>query len=68
MDDAKPVVLNGKNLYCTFCGGDHFNRREAQLHTAAMTFFNMEWLNKSATVFVCSRCGRLEWFLDINAG
>lgn len=31
-----------------------------------MTFLNLEWMNKSATVFVCVRCGRLEWFLDAN--
>ena len=29
-----------------------------------MTFFDLEWLNKSAEDFVCTKCQHLEWFLD----
>ena len=29
-----------------------------------MAFFDLDWLNKSAEVFVCEECGKLEWFLD----
>lgn len=29
-----------------------------------MTLFDMDWLNKTADVFVCANCGHLEWFLN----
>jgi predicted nucleic-acid-binding Zn-ribbon protein len=61
-------IINGKTLTCIHCGGDSFDERQAQLNTAGMTFLKLDWLNKSATVFVCETCGRLEWFLDVNEG
>jgi hypothetical protein len=64
MNDTSSVVINGKPLVCPHCGGTAFDQRNAQLNTAGMTFFNMDWMNKSATVFHCLGCGRLEWFLD----
>ena len=64
MSDPRPVVINGKNLVCPHCGGTAFDQREAQLNTAALAFFKLDWMNKSATVFHCLGCGRLEWFLD----
>ena len=63
-DKTKPIEVRGKQLVCTHCGGRRFARRQAQLNTALMTFFDVDWLNKSAEVFVCSACGRLEWFLN----
>jgi len=60
----QPVILNGKPLVCPHCGGNQFDQREAQLNTAGLTFFKLDWLNKSAQVFVCGGCGRIEWFLD----
>jgi predicted RNA-binding Zn-ribbon protein involved in translation (DUF1610 family) len=62
--EGDPVEIKGKQLVCAHCGGKRFARREAQLNTAVMTFFDMDWLNKSAEVFACVLCGRLEWFLD----
>jgi len=65
MDDQGYVVtLRGKQLVCAHCGGNHFERRNAQLNTAFLTFLDLDWLNSTAEVFVCTSCGRLEWFLD----
>ena len=61
-------IINGKPLTCAHCGGDSFDERQALLDTAGMAFFKLDWLNKSATVFVCQDCGRLEWFLDVVGG
>ncbi len=61
-------IINDQPLTCTHCGGQSFDEREAQLHTAGMTFFKLDWLNKSATIFVCADCGRMEWFLDVGGG
>ena len=61
---AKQFSINGKELNCSHCAGHSFTRRKYQLNTAAMTFFDFDWLNKSAEVFVCANCGKLEWFLE----
>jgi predicted nucleic-acid-binding Zn-ribbon protein len=63
-DQGTPVRVQGKYLRCVHCGATRFVRRQAQLHTPFMTFFNLDWLNKTAEIFVCTTCGRLEWFLD----
>lgn len=64
MPESRMVTVNGKPLVCGHCGNDRFSSRKAQLNTAAATFFNMDWLNQSADVFVCSGCGQLFWFLN----
>jgi hypothetical protein len=62
--EPRRVTIAGYELKCNHCGGNAFTGREALLNTAGMTFLDLEWLNASAEVLVCSRCGRLEWFLD----
>jgi predicted nucleic-acid-binding Zn-ribbon protein len=57
------VEVQGQVLKCHTCGHDEFHRREAQLNTAAATFFNMDWANASAVCEVCDRCGFIHWFL-----
>jgi len=64
MSDPTPIIINGKPLLCLHCHGSNFTQRQVQLNTAAMTFLNLDWMNRSATVFHCQQCGRLEWFLD----
>jgi hypothetical protein len=55
-------ALAGKVITCPHCGRDVFEKREAQLNTALRTFFNMDWLDESATVLVCVECGQIQWF------
>ena len=54
--------VNGHKLICPHCDGESFQHQEILLNTAAMTFFNLDWLNKSADAFFCRGCGRIEWF------
>ncbi len=54
--------INGKTLVCPHCNGETFHRGEAQLNTAGMTFLKLEWLNKTADLYICTQCGRIEWF------
>ena len=49
-------------LHCQVCGEDEFVERKAQLNTAGMTMMNLDWLNESATCFVCEQCGYVHWF------
>ena len=32
-------------------------------YTAGLTFFNLDWANRSAATLTCTSCGRIEWFL-----
>ena len=58
------MEVNGHPLKCAHCGSTKFTQGSAQLHTTVLTFFKLEWLNKSADTFICSDCGRIEWFMD----
>jgi hypothetical protein len=59
----EPLQVNGKDLRCLICGHDQFWKRNAQLNTAAATFFNLDWANRSAVCVICDSCGYIHWFL-----
>ena len=44
--------------------GGNLVRREDQFDVAFMTFFDPNCLNRTANLFACTTCGRLEWFVD----
>lgn len=64
MSDASRYRIHGVRLTCKHCAGELFTHRTGQLNTAGLTFLNLDWLNPSADVYVCQRCGFLHWFLD----
>ena len=64
MSESQEFFVGGRALQCTHCGGARFTSRSAQLHTAFLSSLDLEFLNKTATVYVCADCGHLEWFLD----
>jgi uncharacterized protein len=64
MAEGKSIEVKDKRLVCSHCLGNIFEERHAKLNTTLMTLFDMDWLNKTADVFVCSNCGHLEWFLN----
>ncbi len=57
------ISIKNHDLVCPICQNNQFWTRQAQLNTAAATFFNLDWANKSATCFVCSECTHISWFL-----
>jgi len=59
--------IAGKKLTCSHCGFDEFEFGQAQLNTATMTFFELDWLNRSASFYICNRCGKIEWFMPTKA-
>ena len=56
--------IEGKTVQCPHCGNDKFAEGSGQLNSAGMTFLNLDWANKSASTLACSKCGRIEWFLQ----
>jgi uncharacterized protein len=56
--------VEGKKVTCSHCGNFVFAEGSVQLHTAGMTFIGLEWAQKSAYTLLCSKCGRIEWFMQ----
>lgn len=50
-------------LACAQCGGLRFLQREIKMTTTGMTFFDMDWANKSADGAICLRCGFVHTFM-----
>ncbi len=65
--DPQNITIGDRQLTCKHCGHDEFTGRKAQLNTALSSFFEVDFLNKSAWVYVCTSCGYLHWFLDPRA-
>jgi len=57
-------TVNGVNAKCIHCGHQHFETGEAQLNTAGLTFINLDWANRSASVLICKKCTFIMWFLE----
>jgi hypothetical protein len=55
-------TVAGKPVTCPLCGGTAFVASSAQLHTQGLTFFQLEWLGKTAYVLVCDGCSQIQWF------
>ena len=62
-DGMLEVEVSGKKLVCSVCENATFRERDTLLNTAGLTFFRLDWANKSATTYICSRCGYIFWFL-----
>lgn len=60
---GETYVVAGKQLVCPHCGNIRFEQGEAQLNTQGLTFLRLDWANRSATIFECTNCGRIEWFV-----
>lgn len=66
--DPQPVIVEGRELQCEICSHGLFFEREAQLNTAAASFFNLDWANRTARCLVCAKCGYIHWFLPQKRG
>ncbi|PHS13163.1 MAG: hypothetical protein COA86_17575 [Kangiella sp.] len=49
---------------CIHCGHNNFERGEAQLNTAGMTFVNLDWANENAYLLSCKDCSYIMWFAE----
>ena len=50
-------------LACQVCAGLMFARREIKMTTTGMTFFDLDWANKSGDGVICVRCGFVHTFM-----
>ncbi len=52
----------GIDVICPHCNNREFELGSAQLNTRGATFLNLDWLNKSAAILTCTKCGFILWF------
>ena len=52
----------GKRVTCFHCGSASFKVHEILLNTWLLSLLRIDWLDSSATVLTCNKCGRLTWF------
>ena len=64
IEPEEQIEIQGKILVCPHCEGKEFMRSSAQLNTMLLTFFDLDWLDHNAEIFICSSCGRIEWFFS----
>ena len=60
--DPEPAIVAGVTLRCEICKFDRFHHRNAQLHGAVASFFDLE----CADCYVCAQCGYIHWFLPLD--
>ena len=63
---AEERIIKGNKLKCTVCSNTTFWERETLMNTPKMTFFKLDWLNKSALNYICNNCGFIHWFMKDN--
>jgi predicted nucleic-acid-binding Zn-ribbon protein len=61
---AHSFRVEEKSIICPQCGSDRFEMGSALLNTAGMTFFNLDWANRQATILTCIKCTHIQWFLQ----
>lgn len=61
---SKEIHISGKKLECPVCGNHKFFTRTSLLNTRGLTFFNLDWANRSATNHICDTCGYIFWFYN----
>ena len=60
--EPQAYLARGRKIVCPHCANDRFSRRKAMLNTRIATFFELDWVNRSSTVLVCSNCTMIQWF------
>ncbi len=55
--------IDGHKLVCPVCGRDTFWARKTLMNTPGMTFWGIEWANRSADNYICDSCGYVMWFM-----
>ena len=62
-EGGEKYTINDKELICPFCQNKNFFTRESLLNTTFMTFFRLDWANKTADNYICDKCGYVMWFM-----
>jgi len=50
---------------CLVCGGTNFSTRSLLLSTVGLTFIGLDWMNPSATAYICEQCGYIMLYSQV---
>ena len=65
--DAGHYEVAGKRICCSHCGSAEFSSNQILLNTWLLSLLRIDWLDSSATVLTCEKCGQLTWFSQESA-
>ena len=57
------LKLKGNPLRCGHCQHDEFYQRRTLLNTRLFSLLDVDWANRNANCYICTKCGHIEWFL-----
>lgn len=57
----------GKRISCSHCGSSEFSVNQILLNTWLLSLLRIDWLDASASVLTCVKCGQLTWFNQDSA-
>jgi predicted nucleic-acid-binding Zn-ribbon protein len=60
--EPQTIAVKGHELQCPVCGNKYFWIKRVLLNTSLATLFDLDWLNRRATCFICSDCTYIFWF------
>lgn len=60
--EASGYEIAGHAVQCPHCRNAEFEEKEVLLNTRGLTFLKLDWLNRSATALICTRCGLVQFF------
>ncbi|MEO5917595.1 MAG: hypothetical protein ABIS50_25420 [Luteolibacter sp.] len=63
MENPATVIIADKQLRCLHCGHDQFFKSLRRLTTAEFDVLDLVFPHQTAETYVCSHCGRVEWFI-----
>lgn len=59
---ADEYKIDDDFITCNHCKNTYFIKGSAMLNTAGMTFFGLDWANRTAITLMCDNCGLIHWF------
>ena len=60
--DPEEIIINDKMLVCNQCEYDQFYSNKNNPSQDVLNFLGLEGISTSVDVFICSRCGSIQWF------
>lgn len=61
---GKKFVSKEVEVHCVHCKHERFELEKSLLNTRWLSFFNLDWLNNSANILICKKCGFIHWFAN----
>jgi len=61
---GRKLAIKDKELHCTHCGCQNFQKIEGLVNTSLIMLFQLGFWNRSAACYKCVDCGFIHWFMS----